>query len=131
MIEVSVSLGELVDKITILKIKQSMIKDGDKLANVKAELKHLTDAFDQYKKERNIDVPVFLIDKLYSINLSLWNIEDSIRIKEREQDFGDEFVELARSVYLTNDQRFDTKRQINLYDSASFQEQKSYESYDA
>ena len=131
MIDVSISLGELVDKITILKIKQSMIKDADKLVNVKAELKHLTDAFDQYKKERNIDVPVFLIDKLYSINLSLWNIEDSIRIKEREQDFGDEFVELARSVYLTNDQRFDTKRQINLYDSASFQEQKSYESYDA
>ncbi|MCH2575157.1 DUF6165 family protein [Candidatus Poribacteria bacterium] len=116
MIEVSVSLGELVDKITILKIKQSMIKDGDKLANVKAELKHLTDAFDQYKKEYNIDVPVFLIDKLYSINLSLWNIEDSIRIKERDQDFGKEFIDLARSVYLTNDQRFDTKRQINLYD---------------
>tara|TARA_Y100000996_G_C22289151_1_gene547336 strand:+ start:309 stop:704 length:396 start_codon:yes stop_codon:yes gene_type:complete len=131
MIDVSISLGELIDKITILKIKQSMIKDADKLVSVKAELKHLTDAFDQYKKTHNIDVPVFLIDKLYSINLSLWNIEDWIRIKEREQDFGDEFVELARSVYLTNDQRFDTKRQINLYDSASFQEQKSYESCDA
>ena len=129
MISVSISLGELVDKITILKIKQSMIKDDDKLVNVKAELKHLTDVFSQYKKDRNIDVPVFLIDKLYSINLSLWNIEDWVRIKERDQDFGEEFVELARSVYLTNDQRFDTKRQINLYDSASFQEQKSYESY--
>tara|TARA_Y100000996_G_scaffold407626_1_gene385474 strand:- start:4515 stop:4910 length:396 start_codon:yes stop_codon:yes gene_type:complete len=130
MIEVSISLGELVDKITILKIKQSMIKHDDKLMNISAELKHLTDVFDQYKKDRNIDIPVFLIDKLYSINLSLWNIEDWIRIKERDQDFGEEFVELARSVYLTNDQRFDTKRQINLYDNASFQEQKSYESYD-
>ena len=131
MISVSVSLGELVDKITILEIKKKMIHDESKLVYVNDEYKRLTAILKKYRKENHIEIPVFLIEKLYSINLELWDIEDKIRVKEREQDFGEEFIKLARSVYLTNDQRFDVKSQISQYGNSEIREQKSYENYDA
>ena len=128
-VTIPVSVGELVDKITILKIKKNMITDRTKLKYISEEYDRLTTILQQYKLTYNIEIPVFLVDKLYSINLSVWNIEDQIRIKERNQDFGEEFVELARSVYLTNDQRFDVKSQISLYGKSDVHEQKSYEKY--
>jgi hypothetical protein len=117
------SLGELVDKITILEIKKSMIKDSTKLKYVESEF----DLLSSILNESSVEVPEILRQKLYAINLSLWNIEDEIRKKESRLDFGDEFIELARSVYQTNDMRSLVKRQITELDKNSIvQEQKSY-----
>jgi len=117
------SLGELVDKITILEIKKTMIKDFTKLKYVESELETLSSILN----ESLVEVPEILHQKLYAINLSLWNIEDEIREKEKQLDFGDEFIELARSVYQTNDMRSLVKRQITELDKNSVvQEQKSY-----
>ena len=120
---IPVSLGELVDKITILTIKSLMLTDNFKLVHVNSELKLLSEIL----KNTEIEIPATLYQKLYSINLSLWNIEDEIREKEKQLDFGDEFIELARSVYQTNDMRSLVKRQISELDKNSVvQEQKSY-----
>ena len=120
---IPVSLGELVDKITILTIKSLMLTDNSKLVHVNSELKLLSEIL----KNTEIEIPATLYQKLYYINLSLWNIEDEIREKEKQIDFGDEFIELARSVYQTNDMRSLVKRQISELDKNSVvQEQKSY-----
>jgi len=117
------SLGELVDKITILEIKKSMIKDYTKLKYVESELELLSSILN----ESSVEIPEILHQKLYAINLSLWNTEDEIRKKESRLDFGDNFIELARSVYQTNDMRSLVKRQITELDKNSvIQEQKSY-----
>jgi hypothetical protein len=117
------SLGELVDKITILEIKKSMIKDSTKLKYVESEF----DLLSSILNESSVEVPEILHQKLYAINLSLWNIEDEIRKKDSQLDFGDKFIELARSVYQTNDMRSLVKRQITELDKNSVvQEQKSY-----
>ena len=117
------SLGELVDKITILEIKKSMIKDSTKLEYVESEFELLSSILN----EVSVEIPEILHQKLYAINLSLWNIENEIRVKERQLDFGDKFIELARSVYQTNDMRSLVKRQITELDKNSVvQEQKSY-----
>ena len=117
------SLGELVDKITILEIKKSMIKDSIKLQYVESELELLSSILN----ESSVEVPEILHQKLYAINLSLWNIEDELRNKESRLDFDDKFIELARSVYQTNDMRSLVKRQITELDKNSVvQEQKSY-----
>jgi len=117
------SLGELIDKITILEIKKSLIKDSSKLEYIESELDLLTSILN----ESSIEVPEILYQKLYAINLSLWNIEDEIREKEKQLDFGDKFIELARSVYQTNDMRSLVKRQITELDkNFVVQEQKSY-----
>jgi len=117
------SLGELVDKITILEIKKSMIKDSTKLEYVESELDLLTSILN----ESSVEVSEILYQKLYALNLSLWNIEDEIRKKESRLDFDNKFIELARSVYQTNDMRSLVKRQITELDKTSVvQEQKSY-----
>jgi len=117
------SFGELVDKITILEIKKSFIKDSSKLKYVESEL----DLLNSILNESSVEVPEILYQKLYALNLSLWNIEDEIRKKETQLDFGDKFIELARSVYQTNDMRSLVKRQITELDKNSVvQEQKSY-----
>ena len=117
------SLGELVDKITILEIKKSMIKDSIKLKYVESEFELLSSILN----DSSVEVPEILRQKLYAINLSLWNIEDEIRKKESRLDFDDKFIELARSVYQTNDMRSLVKRQITDLDKNSVvQEQKSY-----
>jgi hypothetical protein len=126
-ISVEVSPGELVDKITILEIKLERIEDADKLANVKLEWETLCAARDGAfeppgKLER-------LSADLREANERLWQIEDDIRDRERNNDFGDSFVELARSVYKTNDKRAALKREINELLGSSLIEEKSYASY--
>ena len=128
---IPVSVGELVDKITILEIKKSMITDEKKLEYISEECDRLCKILEEYKSEHDIQIPTLLIEKLYSINLRMWHIEDNVRIKERDQDFGPEFIELARSVYFTNDQRFEVKSQISEYANSDILEQKSYEDYHA
>jgi hypothetical protein len=122
--KIEVSVGEIVDKLSILQIKTGMIKDQEKLANVKKEYDYLNDiVFDELKIE-----PSDFFD-LVVINSKLWEIEDRIRTKERDQEFDQDFIDLARSVYFTNDKRAEIKKSINLKYGSYFVEEKSYEKY--
>jgi len=127
-ISIPVSLGEVVDKITILQIKAERLSDAEKLKNVNNELAALTEALNcQVTPSDSLNV---LVAKLKSVNAALWEIEDDIRDCEREKDFGPKFIELARSVYKRNDQRAATKKEINLLFGSSLVEEKSYAKYD-
>ena len=126
--KVEVSNGELLDKLSILELKLKNIKDDKKLINIKNEhggLRPLcNNLFNNYGNELRS-----LYFKLSEINAELWKIEDDIRECERNKDFGDEFVRLARAVYFTNDKRSDVKKSINLLTESGFVEEKSYEDY--
>lgn len=120
-----VSVGELVDKITILRIKQRHIRDQAKLRNIEAELAALTDVC----RQARIDLGDQAVRELEDINARLWKIEDDIREKERAKRFDQEFVELARAVYLTNDDRFAAKSRLNALYGSRLKEEKSYREY--
>lgn len=119
--------GELIDKITILEIKSERIEDPAKLANVETELKTLAATRDQHIAAS--DEMAALTASLKSINEELWVIEDDIRDCERNGDFGETFIGLARAVYRTNDRRADVKKQINILLGSSLVEEKSYAAY--
>ena len=126
-INTPVSPGELVDKITILEIKKEFIVDSNKLKNINYEYNLLMKIYnDDVSKTDGVDV---LKTKLKNINLSLWKIEDDIRDCERDKIFDNTFVELARSVYFTNDKRSKVKLEINLLLNSSLVEEKSYKDY--
>ena len=120
---IEVSNGEILDKITILRLKLEHIHDQQKRANIIKEYDFLKDISDE------IDYPEDLYEQLYLVNKALWRIEDDIRNKERNQEFDEEFITLARSVYFTNDKRSEIKKQINLKTESQFVEEKSYEKY--
>jgi len=126
MIEVPVSWGELVDKITILQIKSDRMHDEQKLANVRKELALLTDKLGD---NASIDDVKRLTGELYEVNAALWDIEDDIRDCENAGDFGDKFIQLARSVYITNDKRAELKREVNAILGSQLIEEKSYQKY--
>ena len=119
-----VSLGELIDKITILEIKQ-VFMTGIKLKNVHKELKLLKNLIE----DKNLEIDIDLINNLKEVNKNLWKIEDKIRIKERNQEFDKDFIELARSVYKVNDKRSSIKKEINLQYHSELVEEKSYDKY--
>jgi hypothetical protein len=123
--KIEISIGELVDKITILEIKAERIKDEEKLKNVKNELSVLK----KYLSQTTISENSAEFLNLKKVNEELWEIEDKIRIKEQKQKFDDEFIQLARSVYFKNDIRFDIKKKINLLTSSDFFEEKQYVDY--
>jgi hypothetical protein len=127
-IEVPVSAGELVDKVTILEIKSDRISDAGKLANVRRELAGLSAIADPMLKAHAGLAP--LKASLKSINETLWVIEDDIRDCERAKDFGAKFIELARNVYRTNDRRAAVKREIDKLLGSEITEEKSYQAYD-
>ena len=122
---VEVSLGELVDKISILRIKKMNIKDTSKLEFIIHEEKVLTEALDR-EKLNGIDE---LLQELIVVNSELWQIEDDIRDCEREKKFDQSFIELSRAVYLVNDKRFEIKNKINQKYNSDIQEVKSYQKY--
>jgi hypothetical protein len=122
--KIEVSIGEIVDKLSILQIKTGFIKDEEKLNNVKNEYDYL---YDIVFNEMRIEQTDFF--DMVSINQKLWKIEDDIRDKERDKNFDSEFVELARSVYFTNDKRAEVKKKINLKYGSLFVEEKSYSDY--
>ncbi|MGX1690954.1 DUF6165 family protein [Brevundimonas naejangsanensis] len=122
---VPVSLGEVADKITILKIKKEKITDENKLFNVLSELQALELAFKEYVGPISSDVNM-LIEQLLDVNRTLWKIEDDIRDCEKAADFSDTFIQLARSVYITNDIRARLKKDINLALGSRLIEEKSY-----
>ena len=126
-ISTPISVGELFDKITILEIKRVKIKDKNKLIHVKNELKLLKDIVSKKNiNKRNISK---LIHKLKNINIRLWNVEDKLRVYEKNKSFKSEFVALARKVYFMNDKRAKLKNEINIHTKSSINEVKSYEEY--
>jgi hypothetical protein len=124
--KIEVSHGEIVDKLTILQIKKENITDQIKLDNIVKEYEYL---FSVVENDLGIltSSPEYL--ELLSVNKDLWDIEDDIRDKERNKQFDDEFIKLARSVYYTNDVRAKIKKEINLKYSSGFVEEKSYSNY--
>ena len=124
---VPVSFGELLDKIAILQIKSERMTDPGKLANVRNELSALERTWMGHPAAGG-DIARLRAD-LKSVNERLWVIEDDIRIKEKAQAFDAEFIELARSVYIENDQRARIKKDINLALGSAYVEEKSYEDY--
>jgi hypothetical protein len=123
-IRIPVSVGELIDKMTILEIKSERIIRAGALANVRRELERLTRIWENSAlSDQDIELAR---NELKSINEALWDIEDRIRLKEADGAFDEEFVELARSVYARNDQRAAIKRRINLETGSELIEEKSY-----
>lgn len=126
-VRIDVGAGELIDKITILQIKAARIDDFAKLRNVRHELSILTAAAARaLTPSPRLEE---LTTRLRSVNETLWRIEDDIRECERGEDFGPEFVALARAVYRTNDRRADIKREINALTGSELVEEKSYAAY--
>ena len=126
---VPVAFGELLDKISILQIKSERISDEGKLANVRAELSALESTWMAHPAGGK-DVAQLRAD-LKAVNEELWDIEDTIRLQDKAGDFGPTFVELARSVYLRNDERARIKKAINLALGSVYVEEKSYKDYRA
>ena len=126
IISTPVSLGELVDKISILHIKNINIKDEEKLKLIREELQLLNQTLNKHIK--NSDIQNYL-DSLIEINSKLWVIEDDIRDCERNKKFNQTFIDLARSVYFTNDKRSEVKLEINKKFGSKIIEVKSYEEY--
>jgi len=126
LINTPISLGELVDKISILMIKKKNISDSIKLQHVNKELEFLQKTLKKYISEDEINE--FLL-KLVNINSKLWDIEDDIRECERKKSFDQTFIDLARSVYFTNDERAKVKNDINKTFGSELVEVKSYEEY--
>lgn len=122
------SVGELLDKITILEIKSEKISDTNKLKNINHELDLLKNTW--IKTGLSNEKTEQLKLDLKAVNLKLWKIEDDIRIKEKSKAFDDEFIQLARSVYYQNDDRANVKKAINLLTGSELVEEKSYESYE-
>ena len=124
IINAPISIGELVDKITILEIKKIKLQNS-KLENVLKELSFLRKLMEKHQIEITDD----LFTQLKEINLTLWNIEDQIRIKEKNKEFDNIFIELARSVYFKNDKRAEIKKKINQLSNSEITEEKSYAEY--
>lgn len=129
LIEAPISLGELIDKITILEIKSDNISDAEKLKNVRHELNVLNEKVETLLDAEGKTRLAPLKQTLKSINQELWVIEDDIRDCEFAKDFGPKFIELARAVYVTNDKRANTKKDINLAFGSELIEEKSYKDY--
>ena len=126
IISAPVSLGELIDKISILKIKQKKIKDKKKLIYINDELINLNDILQKSISTNEIQG---YLDRLTVINLELWKIEDDIRDCEKNKIFDQQFIDLARAVYITNDKRSQIKLDINNDFGSKIIEVKSYEKY--
>lgn len=122
--KIEVSVGEIVDKLTILTLKKKYITNETQLENIQKEYLYLLDIVFM---ELNVSKRDF--NELLAINEELWHIEDDIREKERKGEFDEVFIDLARSVYITNDERAAVKRRINEYYKSEFVEEKSYAKY--
>jgi len=122
--KIEVPNGDIVDKVSILLIKQGRLSDADKKRNVERELEIIMPSMTSFI---SVDNPMF--KRLMSINTRLWDIEDAIRDKERRKEFDEEFIQIARSVYIVNDERAITKKEINIQTNSPLLEEKSYASY--
>jgi len=126
MVSVPVSVGEMIDKLSILQVKKTKISNVEKLEFVNKEFELLHNLSSVYLNKVEIES---LYQKLVKINSSLWDIEDKLRISEKDNKFESEFISLARQVYFTNDERFRLKNEINLMTSSEIREVKDYVKY--
>ena len=126
MVSVPVSVGEMIDKLSILQVKKQKITNEEKLAYVNKEFELLYNLSSTYLNEPVIES---LYHQLVQVNSSLWDVEDKLRVLEKEQRFEGEFVSLARKVYFTNDERFRIKNEINSNTSSEIREVKEYVKY--
>ena len=132
MINIPISFGELIDKITILELKSDYIKEESKSKYIKYELQLLKKLYRNYYNERDLPLKNQIYDlkyKLYHINSDIWKLEDSIRNKEKLQEFDEEFISYARNIYKVNDKRAYLKRQLNELVNSEIKEEKSYQEY--
>lgn len=127
MLLIPVSVGELIDKISILQIKKNHIQDTKKIEKVDKELTELLRLAHPYLQHESISS---LYEDLLGVNTQLWNTEDMLRVLEKEQNFGDSFVAYARDVYHLNDERYRLKNKINILTQSEIQEVKHYVDYD-
>ena len=125
-ITIPASIGELVDKLTILNIKLENVTNKEKKENLVKEKNKLQKIYDNLNFDDEIDQ---FFNQLMTINKKLWNIEDDIRILERNKQFDEKFIKLARSVYITNDERFSIKNKINNLVGSNIKEEKLYQKY--
>lgn len=126
MISIPVSVGEMIDKLSILQVKKGKVKNTDKLKFIEKEYDILFDmSFEYFKDEEILSTYKSLID----VNLKLWEIEDELRVIENTKNFDSKFIELARGVYYTNDERFRLKDKINNITNSEIKEQKDYKEY--
>jgi hypothetical protein len=122
-----VPLGDAFDKMSILEIKEQNVTDSVKKTNIENELVYIQEQLSEYFNSSKLKK---LYDNLKEVNQALWDIEDSIRLKEKDKSFDQGFIDLARSVYITNDKRAFIKKQINTLLGSEFVEEKIYEKYD-
>jgi hypothetical protein len=127
LLQAQISVGEFIDKITILEIKLARIKDAGKLENVRREYSALTRAYTERLTDDAEIAP--LRSELKAVNEALWRIEDDLRARERAKGFDADFIQLARSVYFTNDRRAELKKRIDLTLGSELTEEKSYDAY--
>ena len=125
-ITIPTSIGELVDKLTILNIKLENVTNREKKENLVKEKNKLQEIYDNLNFDDEIDQ---FFNQLMTINKKLWNIEDEIRILERNKQFDEKFIKLARSVYITNDESFSIKNKINNFIGSNIKEEKLYQKY--
>jgi hypothetical protein len=126
MISIPVSIGEIIDKLSILQVKKNKVKDKTKLEFIDKEFELLYNFSSEYLNNPKTEL---IYHQLVSVNTNLWEIEDELRIMEKEKNFGDEFVSSARKVYFTNDERFRLKNEINLITESEIREVKEYVKY--
>jgi nitrogen-specific signal transduction histidine kinase len=127
MINIPVSTGELIDKLSILHVKKIKINDESKLEYVNKEFELLYNMSSEYLSQPEIET---LYHSLVTVNSELWNIEDELRVLETRKSFNVDFIELARKVYFTNDKRFELKNEINKFTDSEIREVKDYVKYD-
>ena len=126
MISIPVSIGEMIDKLSILQVKKTKVKDEKKLEFINNEFELLYNFSLEYLNDSEIES---IFHQLVDVNSSLWDIEDKLRVLESEAKFDEEFVKLARNVYFTNDERFRLKNEINLISNSEIREIKDYVKY--
>lgn len=126
MVTIPVSVGEMIDKLSILQVKKIKVNDEDKLEFINKEFELLYNFSSEYLNNLEIEL---IYNKLILVNTNLWDIEDKLRVIEKEKKFEGEFISLARKVYFTNDERFRLKNEINLLTFSEIREVKDYVKY--
>ena len=126
MVSIPVSVGEMIDKLSILQVKKIKVTDEDKLEFINKEFELLYNFSSEYLNNLEIEL---IYSKLILVNTNLWDIEDKLRVLEKEKKFDNEFIASARKVYFTNDERFRLKNEINLLTSSEIREIKDYVKY--
>ena len=126
MVTIPVSVGEMIDKLSILQVKKIKVNDEDKLEFINKEFELLYNFSSEYLNNLEIEL---IYNKLILVNTNLWDIEDKLRVIEKEKRFEGEFISLARKVYFTNDERFRLKNEVNLLTFSEIREVKDYVKY--